>query len=218
MQQGSSVSLDSDANSSDCAFCQHHTIATNILKETPTFRIVADHAPLTEGHILIVPKQHYACYGAMPPELDQELLALKREVQQFFQQFYAPVVFWEHGVFRQTVFHAHLHCFPFGETKYQLSDALHDQIITSQDDIRAWCTSQGHYFYMEDPRHRLLFAPQVEHYLRIIQEVLWSGVAARDKRTGWRSPQQRMEEGRPLIEATAAKWHTFQQQGESHAD
>ena len=104
MQNGSRASLNAETNNIDCAFCQLGDIAANILKETTAFLVVADHAPLVEGHILIIPKHHYACYGEVPAALDAELLALKREVQQFFAQFYAPAVFWEHGVFRQTVF------------------------------------------------------------------------------------------------------------------
>src|SRR5579885_1764799 len=213
MQYGSSASVDITEMRSDCAFCQRDGIARYILKETPAFRILADHAPLVEGHLLIVPRNHYSCYGAVPPELDEELFALKREVRRFFARFYAPAIFWEHGVFRQTVFHAHLHCFPFGELTYDLADALHDRIVSSQEDIRAWYTSQGHYFYMEDARHGLIFPPEMEPYLHIIRSVLWAGAAARNGHLTWRSAQQRQEEGKPLIEATTAKWHTFQQQG-----
>ena len=136
MQNGSHVSLNAETNTIDCAFCQRSDIAGNILKETPAFLVVADHAPLIEGHILIIPKHHYACYGEVPAELDAELLALKSEVQVFFAQYYAPAIFWEHGVFRQTVFHAHLHCFPFGNTDYDIAERLHNLIVHSQDDIR----------------------------------------------------------------------------------
>ncbi len=115
MQNRSNVSLDVEVNGTNCAFCQRGEIS-HVLKETPNFRLAADHAPLVEGHLLVIPKQHYTCYGDVPAEFDAELTTLKQEVQAFFARYYAPAVFWEHGVFRQTVFHAHLHCFPFGET------------------------------------------------------------------------------------------------------
>src|SRR5436305_6324118 len=162
MQNGSRASSNAKANNIDCAFCQRSDIAANILKETPTFLVVADHAPLVEGHILIIPKHHYTCYGAMPAELDAELSALKQEVQQFFAQFYAPIVFWEHGVFRQTVFHAHLHCFPFGETEYNPQEGLHHLVVHSQDEVRKWYATRGHYFYMADEASAFLFAPEME--------------------------------------------------------
>ena len=218
MRNGSHASWDAEIDRANCAFCQLSDFATNILKETPTFLVVADHAPLVEGHILLMPRQHYACYGAVPAELDAELDVLKQQVQQFFAQFYAPIVFWEHGVFRQTVFHAHLHCFPFGATNYNPVEGLHSLEVLSQEDIRRWYATHGHYFYMADTASAFLFAPQMDRYLHIIRDVLWHGVVSRTAQTAWRSQQQRYEEGVPFIRATKEKWQLFEQQGASYVD
>lgn len=213
MQGEGSMLEDGGANGKEatCAFCRRELIPY-ILKETPRFLLATDHAPLVEGHLLIIPKEHYPCYGAVPAGLDEELYMLKQEVKQFFAGYYAPAVFWEHGVFRQTVFHAHLHCFPFGETAYDLSSGLHGKVVQSQEDIRAWYRSRGQYFYLEDTNVALLFAPEMELYLRVIQDVLWHGVASRNHQTSWRSQEQRYLEGGPLIQATAGKWRLFQTQ------
>jgi diadenosine tetraphosphate (Ap4A) HIT family hydrolase len=218
MQNGSHASLDTEAYDSNCAFCLRSDFATNILKETDAFFIVADHAPLVEGHILIIPKRHYACYGAVPAQLDADLAILKQEVRQFFDRYYVPVIFWEHGIFRQTVFHAHLHCFPFGETTYDLTKPLHTLVVHSQDDIRAWYVSRGHYFYMEDTTNSLLFAPDTDRYLQVIKDVLWHGVSSRSQQTRWRSQQERHEKGAPLIEATRDKWHEYQRPGAAYVN
>src|SRR5579859_7586698 len=98
MQGGNNASSDAISIHNDCIFCQQHGIARYILKETASFRLVADHAPLVAGHLLIIPKDHYTCYGDVPAALDEELLALKCETKQFLTRFYAPVVFWEHGI------------------------------------------------------------------------------------------------------------------------
>lgn len=210
MQNGSTASQDAEMFEPGCVFCQGSGIA-NILKETSNFVIAADYAPLLEGHLLIIPKQHYSCYGAVPAKLDEELYFLKHEIHRFFERYYAPVVFWEHGIFRQTVFHAHLHCFPFGAIEYDLSRNLHSALVRSQDDIRAWFATRGQYFSMEDSQVALLFEPEMERYMQIIQGVLWKGVATRTQKKVWRSPQQRYEEGFPLIEATIARWKDFQE-------
>ncbi len=84
MLNGSNVSLDIESNGIDCAFCKRTEIF-HILKETPNFLLVADHAPLVEGHILIIPKQHYACFGDAPAKLDTELLTLKRSPNTMLQ-------------------------------------------------------------------------------------------------------------------------------------
>lgn len=212
MQNGSHASFDAQENITDCAFCQRSMFAANILKETPHFLIVADYAPLVEGHLLIIPRHHYACYGEVPAELDAELFALKREIQQFFKEFYVPAVFWEHGIFRQTVFHAHLHCFPFGVAQYSLEETMHSLVVQSQDDIRNWYVMHGQYFYMEDARLALLFEPEMDTYLHIIRDVLWRGASTYGLAKTWRSSQQRQDEGFPLIAATLAKWRQFQQQ------
>ena len=219
MHNGSEASWDTDpTHHPECDFCQRDSIAANILKETPLFRVVADHAPLVEGHILIVPRNHYPCYGGAPTTLDSELFALKDEVRCFFAQFYDTPIFWEHGVFRQTVFHAHLHCFPFGETRYNLREGLHGLIVQEQDDIRRWYANEGHYFYLEDAQNALLFAPEMDTYMRILQEVLWPGATSHSDHKSWRSPQQRIEDGKLLIQATARKWYLFQQQEVNYAD
>src|ERR1700686_4526198 len=82
MQNGSGFSVDAELFDPDCAFCNHNEI-THIMKETPRFLLAADHAPLVEGHILIIPKSHYTCYGDVPGALDEELLTLKSEVHHF---------------------------------------------------------------------------------------------------------------------------------------
>jgi len=211
MQHESGIAGENGLNGkSDCPFCRHESIPY-ILKETPHFLLATDHAPLVEGHLLIIPKDHYTCYGEVPAELDEELQEQKREVQRFFAGYYDPAVFWEHGIFRQTVYHAHLHCFPFGSAAYDLADGLHERVVHSQDDIRAWYAARGQYFYLEDASAALLFAPDMDRYLHVIRDALWQGVAARSNNPQWRSAQQRYDEGRPLIAATAEKWQAFEQ-------
>ena len=211
------MSLNRESNNINCAFCQRSEIS-HILKETPNFLLAADHAPLVEGHILIIPKHHYACYGELPAKLDDELLALKCEVQRFFTQFYAPVVFWEHGIFKQTVFHAHLHCFPWETSGYDLTEQLHSLVVSSQEDIRQWYSSHGPYFYMEDASTALLFTPEMDRYLGIVKNVFLRGILSRGGRAEWRSPQQRHAEGAPLIKAVIDKWRSFQRQGADYVN
>jgi diadenosine tetraphosphate (Ap4A) HIT family hydrolase len=202
--------LGNEVTREDCPFCQRRDLVHYILKETAHFRLVTDHAPLLEGHLLIIPRSHYTCYGDVPETLDTELFVLKQEVQQFFQQYYAAPVFWEHGIYHQTVFHAHLHCFPFGDVHYDLSEDLHDELVASQDDLRSWYTTRGEYFYLEDSQHAMLFPPVAERYYSIIRGVLSRGIISQVGSINWRSPQERYEQGKALIQATKSKWSAFE--------
>ena len=52
--------LETDRPHADCTFCLRQKLK-NILLESQSFFLLADHAPLIEGHILLVPKVHYSC-------------------------------------------------------------------------------------------------------------------------------------------------------------
>jgi diadenosine tetraphosphate (Ap4A) HIT family hydrolase len=218
MQSESSISTEIETRDPNCVFCQRSSITTYILKETPTFRILADHAPLVPGHMLIVPHNHFACYGTVPATLDEELLTLKHEVQRFFVRYYEQPVFWEHGIFHQTVFHAHLHCFPFGETHYDPSTHRHELKLSAQEDIRTWYTTRGQYFYLEDIHNAFLFAPRQDSYQYIIQNVLWQAALARNKQTAWLPSRQRQELSGPFIQALQEKWLLFQKEEQNYVD
>lgn len=212
MQRQSSVSTDARTFYPECTFCQTTVTAHLVMKETPNFRIIADHAPLLAGHTLIIPKQHYACYGEMSATLDIELMSLKHEVTRFLKRYYAHPAYWEHGVFHQSVFHAHLHCFPIGATIYSGKEIELGQAISSQEDIRRWYSQHGHYFDLEDAHAAFLFPPDENVYAEIVTKFLAPAVATHSTFTSWRTPQQRQMDGKPLIAALLHHWQEFQQE------
>jgi diadenosine tetraphosphate (Ap4A) HIT family hydrolase len=86
-----------------------------VLFETPSLYAMPDKFPVRPGHVLIIAKEHLACYAAEPevlPELDEA----KARVERFLRTAYpvegesaSALYAMEHGVYGQTVFHAHLH-------------------------------------------------------------------------------------------------------------
>lgn len=211
MQRQSSVSTDAKTFDPECAFCQTADTAHLVMKETSHFRVVADHAPLLAGHTLIIPRRHYACYGEVPAELDSELISLKNEVAHFFNRYYAHPAYWEHGVFHQTVFHAHLHCFPIGATLYSDKEVKHGKIISDQKDIRTWYSQRGNYFYLEDVHAAFLFPPDNSVYSEVVKNFLGPAVATYSTFTRWRTSQERQIDGKPLIAELLQHWQEFQQ-------
>ena len=101
--------------SEDCDFCHpdQGTFKDSILGETENFLIAADAHPLTEGHILIVPKEHLPCVGTFSEELVDEFSEVLETVSGFMTRAYGKFAWFEHGVLGQTVFHAHVHVLPF---------------------------------------------------------------------------------------------------------
>lgn len=192
-----------------CAFCERARLES-VLFESDNFFLLADHAPLVEGHLLIIPREHYACYGALPVELEDELLALKRRVSSFLETAYRKPAYFEHGVFRQTVFHAHLHAFPFGPINADVHtlatpDGRH---VTALADVRAWYADHGPYFYLEQPAHdsipaeAAVFPPSETVYFRVLGRL-------RDEtstHTSWQPPAMRRMLGQSRVQALVDAW------------
>src|SRR5713101_9560223 len=73
-----------------------------------------------------------------------------------------------------------------------------------------WRCERGPYFYMESAQTALLFPPEMGHYWQVLKTI-FAQAASLNGHAGPRSPQQRREEGVPLIGATIARWRLFQQ-------
>ena len=95
-----------------CEHCDAGVALEHVLKETANFRIVCDAHPLMEGHLLIIPKDHIACMGELPPPLFQEFIALHGQCAEFLRAHYGNMSAFEHGKIGQTVLHAHTHLLP----------------------------------------------------------------------------------------------------------
>lgn len=70
-----------------CTFCINDSEAETDIKkrtiiETPNFRVFPTLGQITEGYVLIVPKEHHAAVGAFPNELFPELKDLKDDVKK----------------------------------------------------------------------------------------------------------------------------------------
>ena len=206
-----------------CPFCRRADLELT-LTETPSFYLLADHAPLVAGHLLIVPRAHYACYGAAPAMLDAELQGLKRMVRAFLSEVYQAPTFFEHGVFRQTVYHAHLHAMPFGSVSWDLLGmAARAGGIPSggQSDIRAWYANRGQYFYLETPgdstRAEPQAAPQAALFppeMDIYRQALGTLHQLTSEHGGWSPPQLRYATREPKLRALAQAWSAWRAQAE----
>lgn len=195
-----------------CAFCDREAL-NRILAETEHFFVLADHAPLVEGHTLIIPRAHYACYGAVPETLEREFLDLKRRVAAFLIAAYSAPAFFEHGVFRQTVYHAHLHALPFGalalDAPMVSGNGAHP--ITRLEDLRRWYSARGQYFFLEQPGdgdafgHAVVFPPEEERYWKVLAHVR----EAAGRHAPWMPQAERRLSGGEKMRRLAEKWRAY---------
>lgn len=195
-----------------CAFCDRVTLR-GILHQTDHFLLLADHAPLVEGHLLIIPREHFACYGTVPAALEAEWLALKRTVAEFLGHCYRTPLFFEHGVFRQTVYHAHLHAIPLGAESFRVDELLvhGGRLVVVPEDVRAWYAEHGQYYYIEQPgpdgqaASAAVFPPELDRYFKAL--TMLRNAAGRVE-TWAPQPLRRLASG-PKVAALTTAWQEY---------
>lgn len=102
----------------DCIFCKlaNGEIETNTLYEDDDFRVIFDVSPATEGHVLILPKKHYANVFELPEELASKVYVLAKKVAAALKEITGcngVNILQNNGeAAGQTVFHFHMHVIP----------------------------------------------------------------------------------------------------------
>lgn len=102
----------------DCIFCKlaNGIFDTNTLYEDEDFRVIFDASPATEGHVLILPKEHYANVFELPEKLASKVFALAKKIATVLKEITGCEgvnILQNNGeAAGQTVFHFHMHIIP----------------------------------------------------------------------------------------------------------
>lgn len=151
----------------NCAFCIDYPNYAKftkgieperIIEETNNFRVIATLGQILGGYIVIAPREHYACIGAMPEDMVKELAFLKDDYDKRITKKYSKPVHWEHGVIGQTVLHAHMHLIPFPEGKDLFARFRKDfpeyKELSSLLELKDIWKEKGVYVYYEDRNNK----------------------------------------------------------------
>lgn len=141
-------------------------IDSRILHETNRFVVMADISPLVQGHVMIVPKDHILCFGAVEPTSQQELSCIVNATRSILNEHYGPSVILEHGTsslepVADHVTHAHLHIVP---AAIDIRDALlnfNTKRISSLADLSSWAARDAEYIYFESRSGEQMVADQI---------------------------------------------------------
>ena len=96
----------------ECIFCNTELIKDDILWESKNFFAKVGVGILAPGHIMLVTKKHISCFGDLPDDLDEEFLAEKEKTFEAVKSNFSEPLVLEHGVYNQSVKHAHIHFIP----------------------------------------------------------------------------------------------------------
>lgn len=116
---------------SDCVFCDRTKFEEQIIAENKDWYVVATLGQITDGgYVLVIPKQHVLCIGAMTENSISKIDNISRIVGDYIEIEYGirPIIF-EHGIVGQTIQHAHLHFLP---TQVRLCGRIYQDFPNSQ--------------------------------------------------------------------------------------
>lgn len=99
-----------------CIFCDiaKHTLDANIVYEDNLIIAFLDSNPINEGHILIVPKEHYLDIDEIPEEITSHITFIAKKIVTALKNIYRPdgySIMQNGGIFND-IGHFHLHIFP----------------------------------------------------------------------------------------------------------
>ena len=103
-------------NKVNCIFCKiaNKEVESNIVYESNNIVAFLDVDPINEGHILVVPKEHYLDIEELPIKLLNEIMELSQRIVKALKDIYNPdgySIMQNGGKFNE-IGHFHLHIFP----------------------------------------------------------------------------------------------------------
>lgn len=98
----------------ECIFCHKEQIVTDFVYEDELVMAFMDMEPINEGHILLVPKQHYLDVDEISDELLAHLMIVSKKIVTALKEIYHPNGYsiMQNGGEFNDVGHYHMHIFP----------------------------------------------------------------------------------------------------------
>lgn len=147
-------------------------IGSRILHETERFVVIPDISPLVPGHVMIVPKAHILCYGAVEAAALDEFSGIVNATRAVIKEHYGPSVVLEHGTcslddVADHVSHAHLHIVPASIDIRGALANFHPTTIGGLPDLSRWAARDEPYIYFENCAGERIVADRISDIKRL---------------------------------------------------
>lgn len=98
----------------NCIFCDKSNISTDIIYEDELVMAFMDIDPINEGHVLVVPKNHYLDMDEIPDNIISHLMLISKKIVNVLKVVYKPDGYsiMQNGGEFNDIGHYHLHIFP----------------------------------------------------------------------------------------------------------
>ena len=148
----------------NCPFCQLEEIRKDILLESENFFVKVGIGILAPGHVMIITKEHILCFAELPDNLAEEFATIKNKLFEKLKSNFSEPIVYEHGIYGQSINHAHLHFLPRKNEYFDLSNirevlfnGLKSTSIANMEQIADIHAKEGSYFYLEVDGGKLVY-------------------------------------------------------------
>ena len=168
-----------------------------LLYESKNFIVLPTVGAIVQGWLLIVPKDHYLCMGALDRNLFAEYEELCATVADVIERCYGPVAIFEHGpakpneVVGCSVDHAHVHLVPTQcdlilDASKMFTEPLEWRSASGIADTRSFFIEKKSYLYLEQPLGKAFIANHPGIQSQLFRKVIAAHAGCLE-RYDWRS-------------------------------
>lgn len=148
-----------------CIFCDKSGYSSAIA-ENSEFFVKATYGMMgVEGYVLLVPKKHLSCYGALSKKKYEKFGKARDSIVDAVEKNYGNSVVFEHGITGQTVSHAHLHVLPGGIDFDEMVAETEKLVASEEKEYRHVPFKKEVKFGSEEERKELSRAAKMGGYL-----------------------------------------------------
>ena len=170
-----------------CTFCDYDTKRHRIVAETENFYALPTIGQISDGgHMMIIPRRHYSCLGAMEDDAFAEFEELTGNVERAVTVAYQKPILFEHGILGQSVSHAHLQMMPSDADLFTRinNDFRVFRKLGSFKELQEMHKTKGVYLFYENTHDEKFgfLLDSYPQYLRIIA----AEAIGKPKRGNWR--------------------------------
>ena len=155
----------------NCVFCDLKLNKGEVIFETENFFAGIGIGLAAPGHVMLIPKKHFACCADILKDLRPEFEDLKSLIFEKIKDAFGTPFLVEYGIFGQSVFHAHLHFIPKSRKAtefypaYEIKDIFREMQIPDGIPVRPalWKTAaamkrqNGGYVFLQNGDCAVLF-------------------------------------------------------------
>jgi len=160
---------------------------------------------------MIITKKHIGCFAELPENLRGQFISVKDKLLENLNDVFGHTIIYEHGIFSQSINHAHLHFLPIGfhnlkDIKERIFTKLKSKEVNDFFDVEDVFKKDGSYLYFEENGEKSIFETKgIPHLKYTFRDELCDLVGIRGLRRWETMTEEDKEKNEEWVTKTKSK-------------